>query len=31
MKKTIALITALGLTCCGAVALASPQDDQETW
>ena len=31
MKKTIALITALGLTCGGAVALASPQDDQETW
>lgn len=31
MKKTIALITALGLTCGGAVALASPQEDQETW
>jgi sulfur-oxidizing protein SoxA len=31
MKKTIALITAMGLTCGGAVALASPQEDQETW
>ena len=31
MKKTIALITALGLTCGGAIAFATPQEDQETW
>jgi sulfur-oxidizing protein SoxA len=31
MNKTIALITALGLTFGGSAALATPQEDQETW
>ena len=31
MKKTIALITALGLTCLGSSALATPEEDKDVW